>query len=244
MERHSYIAFGMPLMAVALLLAAAGAVAQSGGPPEYSYGSIPFGENARLVLRDLSGAAVADGGPEAHFIGQYEVLPDFFATGLEKNLLGMSQLNVAITRMYQVSYSGWNNVVALELYFFREHGAPDELTSYRLFLMRKTLDTGGTGNHTEVAEILEEAISGSLETEPESYDVKYLAGLPARLSVWEAPESDIFLLVFQNIFTAGDADILYRHRGTWDSYVAASQRQQEAERSAGTEQTRSAGGSF
>ena len=244
MERHSHIAFGMPLLAAALLLAAAGAVAQSESPPEYSYGSIPFGENARLVLRDLSGAAVSDEGPEAHFIGQYEVLPDFFTTGLEKNLLGMSQLNVAITRMYQVAYSGWNNVVALELYFFREHDAPDELTSYRLFLMRKTLDTGGTGNHTEVTEILEEAISGSLGAEPESYDVKYLAGLPARLSVWEAPESDIFLLVFQNIFTAGDADILYRHRGMWSSYVAASQRQQEAEKSAGTEQTRSAGSSF
>ena len=74
--------------------------------------------------------------------------------------------------------------------------------------------------------------------------MKYLAGLPARLSVWEAPESDIFLLVFQNIFTAGDADILYRHRGLWTNYVAASQRQQEAEKTAGTEQTRSAGSSF
>ena len=242
MERRSNIASGL-LVAAGLLLAAGG-WAQSESPPEYSYGSIPFGENARLVLRELSGAAVADEGPEAHFIGQYEVLSDFFATGLEKNVLGMSQLNVAITRMYQVSHSGWNNVVALELYFFREHDAPDELTSYRLFLMRKTLDTGGTGSHTEVAEILEEAISGSLQAEPESYDVKYLAGLPARLSVWEPPESDIFLLVFQNIFTAGDADILYRHRGMWSSYVAASQRQQEAEKTAGTEQTRSAGSSF
>ena len=242
MERRRYCASGL-LVAAGLLLAAA-AWAQSGDPPEYSYGTIPFGESARLVLRDLSGATVDDEGPEAHFIGQYEVLSDFFATGLEKNLLGMSQLNVAITRMYQVSHSGWDNVVALELYFFREHDAPDELTSYRLFLMRKTLDTGGTGNHTEVAEILEEAISGSLEAAPESYDVKYLAGLPARLSVWEAPESDIFLLVFQNIFTAGDADILYRHRGMWSSYVAASQRQQEAEQSAGTEQTRAAGSSF
>ena len=172
------------------------------------------------------------------------MLPDFFAAGLEKNLLGMSQLNVAITRMYQVSYSGWDNVVALELYFFREYDAPDELTSYRLFLVRKTLDTGGTGNHTEVSEILEEAISDSLNADPESYDVKYLVGLPARLSMWEARESDIFLLVFQNIFTAGDADILYRHRDQWSSYVAASQRQQEAEESAGTEQTRAAGSSF
>jgi hypothetical protein len=242
MERRSNITSGL-LLAAALLLAPA-AWAQSESPPEYSYGSIPFGDNARLVLRDLSGAAVSDEGAEAHFIGQYEVLHDFFRAGLEKNLLGMSQLNVAITRMYQVSYSGWDNVVALELYFFRDHDAPDELTSYRLFLMRKTLDTGGTGDHTEVSEILEEAISGSLKADPESYDVKYLAGLPARLSVWETPESDIFLLVFQNIFTAGDADILYRHRGMWSSYVAASQRQQEAEKSAGTEQTRSAGSSF
>ena len=243
MERRSNIASGL-LVTAALLLAAAVAGAQRAAPPEYSYGSIPFGESARLVLRELSGAAVADEGAEAHFIGQYEVLPDFFGAGLEKNLLGMPQLNVAITRMYQVSYSGWGNVVALELYFFREHDAPDELTSYRLFLMRKTLDTGGTGNHTEVSEILEDAISDSLKADPESYDVKYLAGLPARLSVWEAPESDIFLLVFQNIFTAGDADILYRHRDLWSSYVDASQRQQEAEANAGTDQTRSAGSSF
>ena len=243
MQRRSNIASGL-LVSAALLVGAALAGAQSGGPPEYSYGSIPFGQSAQQVLRDLSGAAITDEGAEAHYIGQYEVLPDFFGAGLEKNLLGMPQLNVAITRMYRVSYTGWDNVVALELYFFRDPDAPNELTSYRLFLMRKTLDTGGTGNHTEVSEILEEAIADSLNADPVSYDVKYLAGLPARLSVWEAPESDIFLLVFQNIFTAGDADILYRHRDLWSSYVDASQRQQEAEANAGTDQTRSAGGSF
>ena len=243
MERRSNMASGL-LVAAALLLAAGAARAQSGGPPEYSYGSIPFGDSPQQVLRDFSGAAVTAEGAEAHFIGQYEVLPDFFAAGLEKNLLGMSQLNVAVTRMYRVSYTGWDNVVALELYFFRNPDAPNELASYRLFLMRKTLKTGGTGDHTEVSGILEEVITSSLGTAPANYDVKFLAGLSARLSVWEAAESDIFLLVSQNIFTAGDADILYRHRGLWRSYVAASRRHQEAADDARTEQTRAAGSSF
>ena len=226
------------LVTAALLLAAAAAGAQSAAPPEYRYGTIPFGDSAKQVVRDLSGAAIdSDEGAEAHFIGQYEVLPDFFADGLEKNWLGMPQLNVEIARMYRVSYAGWRNVVALELFFFREPDAPDDPASYRLFLVRKTLNTGGSGNHTEVSKILEEAITASLDASPVSYDVKFVPGLPARLSAWEAPESDIFLLVYQNIFTASDADILYRHRDLWSAYVAAAQRQSG-------QQTRAAGSSF
>ena len=243
MERRRDIAPGL-LVAAALLLAAGAARAQSAEPPEYSYGMIPFGENAQNVLRELSGAAIAAHGAEAHFIGQYEVLPDFFTAGLEKNLLGMSQLNPEITRMFRVSYADWDNVVALELFFFRDPDAPKELASHRLFLMRKTLKTGGTGNHTEVAAILEQAITSSLGAAPAIYDVKFLAGLPARLAMWDAAESDIFLLVYQNIFTAADADILYRHRGLWRSYAAAAQRHREAKENPGTEQTRAAGSSF
>ena len=232
MKRCSDIASRL-LVTAALLLAAGAAWAQNGGPPEYSYGSIPFGETAQQVLRDLSGAAVAAEGAEAHFIGQYEVLPEFFAGGLETNLLGMAQLNPAITRMYRVSYPGWDNVVALELYFFRDPDAAAELTSYRLFLMRKTLKTGGTGDYNEVSGNLEEAISTSLAATPAVYEVTFLAGLPARLATWEAAESDIFLLVHQSIFSAGDADILYRHRGLWRGYAAATQKYHEA-RSAGS----------
>lgn len=230
------------LAAAALLVAAGVAGAQAAGPPEYSYGSIPYGASAQQVLRDLSGAAVTAGGPEAHFIGQYEVLPDFFAGGLEQNLLGMAQLTAALTRMYHVSYAGWDNVVALELYFFRDPDAVNEPESYRLFMMRKTLKTGGTGDYGEVSWILEQAIVSSLNAAPAIYDVKFLAGLPARLSVWEAAESDIFLLVHQSIFSAGDADILYRHRGLWHDYVDAAGRHREA--SSRSQQTRAAGSSF
>ena len=182
------------LVTAALLLAAAAAGAQSAAPPEYRYGTIPFGDSAKQVVREIA-------------------------------------------RMYRVSYAGWRNVVALELFFFREPDAPDDPASYRLFLVRKTLNTGGSGNHTEVSKILEEAITASLDASPVSYDVKFVPGLPARLSAWEAPESDIFLLVYQNIFTASDADILYRHRDLWSAYVAAAQRQSG-------QQTRAAGSSF
>ena len=226
------------LGAAALLLASGVlAGAQSGTPPEYGYGTIPFGSTAQHVLAELGGVTVETPGAEAHFIGRYEVLPDFFADGLEPDWLGLQQqFNAEVARMYRVSYAGWSNVEAMELYFYREHEAPAELSSYRLFLVRKTLKTGGSGSHTDVSEILEETITRRLEVDPVSYDVTHLA-LPARITKWETPDSDIFLLVFQNIFSASDADILYRDREQWGKYVAA-------HRSEAGEQTRSAGSSF
>ena len=182
-----------------LLAGAVAAGAQSAGPPEYGYGTIPFGNTAQQIIRELSGATIEEAGSEAHFINHYEVLPDFFAAGLEPDWLGIQQqLNVDVTRMYRVSYVGWINVVALELFFYREHDAPDELGSYRLFMVRKTLKTAGSGSHTEVSNVLTEAIDGRLGRDPVSYDVKFVPGLAARISKWEMADSDIFLLVFQN----------------------------------------------
>ena len=227
-------------VAGAAMLLAGGllAVAQSGGPPEYGYGTIPFGNTAQQIIHELSGAAIEEAGSEAHFINHYEVLPDFFAEGLEPDWLGIQQqLNVDVTRMYRVSYVGWINVVALELFFYREHDVPDELGSYRLFMVRKTLKTAGSGSHTEVSNVLTEAINGRLGVDPVRYDVKFVPGLAARISKWGMPDSDIFLLVFQNIFSASDADVLYRDREQWGKYVAA--HRQEA-----GEQTRAAGSSF
>ena len=223
--------------AALLLLGGTLAGAQSGAPPEYGYGNIPFGSTAQQVLAELGGATVETPGAEAHFIGHYEVLRDFFAEGMEPDVIGLQQqFNVDVARMYRVSYAGWSNVKSMELYFYREHDAPADLSSYRLFMVRKTLKTGGSGSHTEVSGILEQAITERLGVQPVNYDVKYIA-LAARISKWAAPDTEIFLLVFQNIFSASDADILYRDRAQWDRYVAS--HRQEA-----GEQTRSAGSSF
>jgi hypothetical protein len=224
-------------LAALLLLSGALAEAQSGAPPEFGHGSIPFGDSAQQVLAALGGATVETPGAAAHFIGHYEVLRDFFSEGMEPDVIGLQQqFNVNIVRMYRVSFAGWSNVEAMEFYFFREHDMPEELSSYRLFMVRKTLKTGGSGSHTEVSEGLQEAITGRLGTDPVNYDVKYIA-LAARISKWTTPDTDIFLLVFQNLFTASDADILYRDREQWQRYVAA-------HRSEAGEQTRSAGSSF
>ena len=221
-------------------------------PPEYGYGTIPFGATAREVLRDLSGATIdADDGGAAQFTGQYEVLSDFFAAGLYPNFLGVQELNTEITRMYRVSHRTWENVVALELYFFRFPDAPDDPDSYRLFMARKTLNTSGAGSHLAVAEGLEETISGVLELTADSYEVGYqpfgqLFALAARISIWEAPDIDVFLLVFQNILVSSNADIVYRDRALWEQYVDAARRQRDAEAEAETdsEKARSVGSSF
>ena len=237
-------------LGVLLLLAASAGYGQSTDPPEYSYGNIPYGQTARDVLRELSGAAVdSDEGAEGLFIGHYEVLPDFFADGLYRNWLGQRLLNVEVARRYTVSHASWDNVASIELFFFRDHTAPDDPASYRLFMMRKTLDTGGTGKLDKVADILEQAIAESLGAEPVSYEVKYIQlteklGLPARLSAWETADSDIYLLLFQQIFTVSDADILYRDREMWRAYVAAARRQYDAQESASEDRTRAAGDSF
>ena len=237
MIRRTFALTRITMAATLLLVSGALAGAQSGSPLEYGYGTIPFGNTAHQVLAELSGATVETPGPEAHFIGHYEVLPEFFAEGLEPDWIGLQQqFNVDVAHMYRVSYSGWSNVVAMELYFYREHDAPDELSSYRLFMVRKTLKTGGSGSHTEVSEILEDAITGRLGVDPVSYDVSHIA-LPARITKWATAETDIFLLVFQNIFSASDADVLYRDREQWGKYVAS--HRQEA-----GQQTRSAGSSF
>lgn len=235
---------------VVLVLAAFDGHAQRAAPPEYSYGSIPFGQTARRILSELSGATVeTDEGAEAFFIGQYEVLPDFFTEGLYRNWLGQLQLSVEVTRRYRVSHASWENVQSIDLFFFRDHTAPADTGSYRLFMVRKTLDTGGDGSHTEVSEILEQAITRSLGIDPVSYDVKnvqftHALGMPARISAWATADSDIFLLVFQNVFSVSDADILYRDRATWREYVAAARGQYEAQESATEDRTRSAGDSF
>ena len=238
MRRRFFATACAAATAVVLLAGAAAAVAQSGGPPEYGYGTIPFGATARQILAELSGATIDVAGPEAHFINHYEVLPDFFADGLEPDWLGIQrQFDVDVTRMWRVSYVGWINVVAMELYFYRDHDAsPDDLASYRLFMVRKTLKTGGSGSHSEVSDILMETISDRLDLDPVSYDVKYLA-LPARIAKWATPDSDIFLLVFQNLLSASDADVLYLDRRQWRNYVAASRQES-------SQQTRSAGSSF
>ena len=221
-------------------------------PPEYGYGTIPFGATAREVLRDLSGATIdADDGGAAQFTGQYEVLSDFFAAGLYPNFLGVQELNTEITRMYRVSHRTWENVVALELYFFRFPDAPDHPDSYRLFMARKTLNTSGAGSHLAVAEGLEETISGVLELTADSYEVGYqpfgqLFALAARISIWEAPDIDVFLMVFQNILVSSNADIVYRGRTLWEQYVDAARRQRDAEAEAesDSEKARSVGSSF
>ena len=237
MTNHRFSVAKRLAAATLLLVSSALAGAQRGTPPEYGYGNIPFGSTAQQVLAELGGATVETPGAEAHFIGHYEVLRDFFAEGMEPDVIGLQQqFNVDVARMYRVSYAGWSNVKSMELYFYRGHDAPEELSSYRLFMLRKTLKTGGSGSHTDVSEILENAITDRLGVQPVNYDVKYIA-FSARISKWEGPESDIFLLVFQNFFSASDADILYRDREHWRNYVAA--HRQEA-----GEQTRSAGSSF
>ena len=219
-------------------------------PPEYGYGTIPFGATAREVLRDLSGATVdADDGATAQFIGQYEVLSDFFTAGLYPNLIGVKELNTKVTRMYRISHGTWENVVALELYFFRYPDAPDQPDSYRLFMARKTLNTSGAGSHLAVSEGLEETISGVLELSADSYEVGYqpfgqLFALAARISLWQAPDIDVFLMVFQNILVSSNADIVYRDRTLWEQYVDAARRQREAEEEEDSEKARSVGSSF
>ena len=47
---------------VALLLVGVLAGAQSGAPPEYGYGNIPFGSTAQQVLAELGGATVETDG--------------------------------------------------------------------------------------------------------------------------------------------------------------------------------------
>ncbi len=228
-------------------------VAQSSAaaaPPEYGYGTIPFGATAREVLADLSGATIdTDDGGAAQFTGQYEVLSDFFAAGLYPNFLGVQELNTEITRMYRVSHRTWENVVALELYFFRFPDAPDHPDSYRLFMARKTLNTSGAGSHLAVAEGLEETISGVLELTADSYEVGYqpfgqLFALAAWISIWEAPDIDVFLMVFQNILVSSNADIVYRDRALWEQYVDAARRQRDAEAESDSEKARSVGSSF
>ena len=219
-------------------------------PPEYGYGTIPFGATARTVLRDLSGATVdADDGGAAQFIGHYEVLRDFFTAGAYPNLLGAHELNTEVTRMYRVSHRTWENVVALELYFFRYPDAPDEPDSYRLFMARKTLNTSGAGSHLDVSKGLEETISGVLELDADSYEVGYqpfgqIFALAARISIWEAPDIDVFLMVFQNILVASNADIVYRDRALWEQYVDAASRQRDTEAEQDSEKARSVGSSF
>ena len=245
------------MVLVCALAGTPSAVAQSSAaaaPPEYGYGTIPFGATAREVLGDLSGATIdTDDGGAAQFIGHYEVLRDFFAAGAYPNLLGAHELNTEVTRMYRVSHRTWQNVVALELYFFRYPDAPDQPDSYRLFMARKTLNTSGAGSHLAVSEGLEETISGVLELTADSYEVGYqpfgqLFALAARISIWEAPDIEVYLMVFQNILVSSNADIVYRDRELWEQYVDAARRQQDAEEEAeeekDTEKARSVGSSF
>ena len=236
-----------------MLAAAPSAFAQTAAtaaPPEYGYGTLPFGATAREVLRDLSGATVdADDAGTAQFIGQYDVLSDFFAAGMYPNFLGVQELDTEITRMYRVSHREWDNVVALELFFFRYPDAPDQPDSYRLFLARKTLNTSGAGSHLAVSEGLEETISGVLELDADSYEVGYqpfgqIFALAARISIWEAPDIDVFLMVFQNILVSSNADIVYRDRTLWDQYVDAARRQRDAEERTDSDKARSVGSSF
>lgn len=245
------------MVLVCALAGTPSAVAQSSAaaaPPEYGYGTIPFGATAREVLGDLSGATIdTDDGGAAQFIGHYEVLRDFFAAGAYPNLLGAHELNTEVTRMYRVSHRTWQNVVALELYFFRYPDAPDRPDSYRLFMARKTLNTSGAGSHLAVSEGLEETISGVLELTADSYEVGYqpfgqLFALAARISIWEAPDIEVYLMVFQNILVSSNADIVYRDRELWEQYVDAARRQQDAEEEAeeekDSEKARSVGSSF
>lgn len=241
-------------MALACALAAAPSAfaqtASSAPPPEYGYGTLPFGATAREVLRDLSGATVdADDAGTAQFIGQYEVLSDFFTAGLYPNFLGVRELNTEVTKMYRVSHRTWQNVLALELYFFRFPDAPDEPESYRLFMARKALNTSGAGSHLAVSEGLEETISEALELAADSYEVGYqpfgqLFALAARVAIWEAPAIDVFLMVFQNLLVSSNADIVYRDRSLWDQYVDAARRQRNAEEQADSDKARSMGSSF
>lgn len=229
------------------------AVAQSttaAPPPEYGYSTIPFGATAREVLGDLSGATIdTDDGGAAQFIGHYEVLRDFFTAGAYPNLLGVHELNTEVTRMYRVSHRTWENVVALELYFFRYPDAPDQPDSYRLFMARKTLNTSGAGSHLAVSEGLEESISDALDLDADSYEVGYqpfgqIFALAARISIWEPPDIDVYLMVFQNILVSSNADIVYRDRALWEQYVDAARRQQDAEEEQDSEKARSVGSSF
>ncbi len=229
------------------------AVAQSSAaapPPEYGYSTIPFGATAREVLGDLSGATIdTDDGGAAQFIGHYEVLRDFFTAGAYPNVLGVHELNTAVTRMYRVSHRTWENVIALELYFFRYPDAPDQPDSYRLFMARKTLNTSGAGSHLAVSEGLEESISDALELDADSYEVGYqpfgqIFALAARISIWEPPDIDVYLMVFQNILVSSNADIVYRDRALWEQYVDAARRQRDAEEEKDSEKARSVGSSF
>ena len=241
------------MVLVCALAGTPSAVAQSSAaatPPEYGYGTIPFGATAQEVLGDLSGATIdTDDGGAAQFIGHYEVLRDLFTAGAYPNLLGAHELNTEITRKYRVSHRTWKNVVALELYFFRHPDAPDQPDSYRLFMARKTLNTSGAGSHLALSEGLEETISDVLELTADSYEVGYqpfgqLFALAARIAIWEAPDVDVFLMVFQNILVSSNADIVYRDRELWDQYVDAARRQRDAEEEEDSEKARSVGSSF
>lgn len=222
---------------------------QSAVPREYDQGTIPFGATARQVMQELNGASVqSEKSGAAQFIGHYQKLLEFFSEGLYSNLIGIKQLNVTVTQMYRVSHESWENVVTIELYFFCEQIAAADPSLCRLFMMRKTLKTAGTGSYTTVSRRIEETMSRSLGIEPVSYEVKYqpfgqLFSLSSRVSSWKTTDTDIFVLVYQNFLSSGNADIVYRNRRLWEEYVKVAQANNSESKKRNQEQIRSVGNS-
>jgi hypothetical protein len=205
------------------LVAAASAFAQENEPSSFPYNQIPFGKPMDQVLNMVeTGTVVEDKELDIDFVQAYSL--SLFQGGVYSWWGVGAYLASTCAKKYTVTYSGWDSIKKIDLYFACTFGKDD----YTLMTVRKTQKANG--DYKNVYASYKTTITTALgglkpkETQVQWCDLTLRAqgswdyGLVGQ---WTTSGKDIYLLVHNELFTAGDPDIVYVSQAGVAKYLKA-----------------------
>lgn len=196
-------------------------------PIKFNYHEIPFGKPIGAVFNLVKGAEVVQkDSASIEFLLQYQgFLEKYFNKGFYTTAGQGAELLPLVTRVYRVSYKGWDDIRWVDLYFTKGHKAKD--IDYRLFMViKEERNPYATGSYEEVFKSFAKSIAEVLKTNPETFTYQYQAPSlekpgPAAVGEWQLTSMKIYLLVHNEGTASGPPMIIYRSNQGWQQYLSA-----------------------
>jgi hypothetical protein len=211
--------------AILLALALSASHGANAEPIKFNYNEIPFGKPMGTVFGMVKGAEVVQ--KDSADIGFLRYYQGFLERHFNKGFYTASgqgaELLPQITRAYRVSYTGWDSIFWIDLYFTKGYMAKDD--DYRLFMVIKAeRNLNTTASYKEVFDSYAKSITQILKTGPQTATYQYRMPSqekpdPAIVGTWTPSSTKIYLLVHREGAAAGTPLIVYRNNRGWQQYL-------------------------
>jgi len=188
-------------------------------PISFSYPDIPFGKTEDDIKKLLEIATVSKRDrPVAGFLDK--ILKGKFKAGLYKMDQNV-QFSPELVNRYDVSYSQWENIDKICLFFASSENADE---AKKLFLVSKYLKPQPE-DYAEIFNSRKNSITAVVKTQPviSSSDIMSLYGrFPVKIAIWMVEGKEIILDVYRDPMSgAATTRISYLSVNGWNKYLNA-----------------------